>query len=935
MSQIPSFSTWYSTLVNFRKNPSAYLSGKKLSGSNFVLDVLQELCQENVHADIKTHLLILLQEYSVLLFAESHESIETTVGTLQTLYQQTCRHSGLETFHGQILITITTILLSCDQLEHQPTLFCGFVDILLDVVSKVNQVGQSTRAMACLCLEEIESLYPGILSHKLDHFYQMCQLEMTFSCQNYMTLLVTCLRNAVRKLQSGQSGVDDRSLTDLLCNRKEPLKPLILPQDLHSLKLHMKFHSTPAKQLPGNVDTRELKRAVSFLMDHTQTLTGASHFQMLCQLVDVVKMTPQFSSSIFKPHLLRFLSTLDLPLFYLVFYLRLHFGSDLFSGTERDTLLKHLLVSIHHPALSIPHRLMLFDWLLHFPQDSGEVPPEACVPSELDYTQYAAFFPTVFDSAEIKLIKLSILSMCFTPGEQPDSVTATLMGCLVCLHKPVHYGVTGKTAVVLFRVLYQFYVRHEQTALAKDLERFILGVVLEQPKFVPYILDFIQCVRKYKPSSLLPVEVLESLTKQVISTPVEQVLEKLNFYLMILDRAAHEVQIKPKATIMFLQQLVDGTSFCADGGWSLGNRLLAVCRSILQFHDTDPVYIELGDLLHSLFTHHKEVDVRDRAKFLYSLLVNVSSEKLSTILLRSPLTAKATTQTLTNLVASSGNFPTAAPIIHVEYPVMQLTRMEETVTHDVQHANATPSVESGIIHTYWRHIHSSEFTPGMKKKYYVHFANNRDPTFQRIHAVNLTVTANSSYRKMTDVYLPVLDRETSSAPGPGCISIVLHFQPQEPVAGTFQTNAIFTCQDGSTYSCDLVPVTLTFNDLFQPFPSPPTNHGRLFEELWEHIESKSRQNDSDSVLSICRLLLNKAQMEKISGSKLGPFLIESSEQDYLRLGIFLPPRYSLLLKVIFPADDNTFSLVNVATDNWKILPDVQNFLKSLEEITII
>jgi hypothetical protein len=47
--------------------------------------------------------------------------------------------------------------------------------------------------------------FQGILSHKLDHFYQMCQLEMTFSCQSYMTLLVTCLKNAVQRLVSSQS----------------------------------------------------------------------------------------------------------------------------------------------------------------------------------------------------------------------------------------------------------------------------------------------------------------------------------------------------------------------------------------------------------------------------------------------------------------------------------------------------------------------------------------------------------------------------------------------------------------------------------------------------------------------------------------------------------------------------------------------------------
>lgn len=64
--------------------------------------------------------------------------------------------------------------------------------------------------------------------HKLDHFYAMCQLENTHVRQTYVGLFNRVLRNAVR-VKCQQASVSKDDISDLLLTRKEPLKPLMLP----------------------------------------------------------------------------------------------------------------------------------------------------------------------------------------------------------------------------------------------------------------------------------------------------------------------------------------------------------------------------------------------------------------------------------------------------------------------------------------------------------------------------------------------------------------------------------------------------------------------------------------------------------------------------------------------------------------------------------
>lgn len=74
-------------------------------------------------------------------------------------------------------------------------------------------------------------IFQGVLMYKLDHFYAMSQLENTHVRQSYVSLFTTVLKNAVR-LKCKQSSLEEDEVSDLITTRKEPLKPLILPDTI-------------------------------------------------------------------------------------------------------------------------------------------------------------------------------------------------------------------------------------------------------------------------------------------------------------------------------------------------------------------------------------------------------------------------------------------------------------------------------------------------------------------------------------------------------------------------------------------------------------------------------------------------------------------------------------------------------------------------------
>ncbi|XP_033647366.1 AP-5 complex subunit beta-1-like [Asterias rubens] len=913
---------WLSEILQFRKNPVSFFTSRQMEAGDFVLDILQALYSDNLGNSIRVVLLSTLQENGSCLMS-TPESIEQTVGSLTGMYSQTIVESSAF-YTSQLLVTITTILLESGQLTAQPRMFTDFVDLLLDVVSKVNSaVDRAVRGTACQCLSEIETMHPGILMRKLEHFYAMSQLEYTHVCQNYMTLFVQVLKNSIEVLQRSGDSIAASEMTDLLCTRKEPLKPLSLPDGFNKKM----FQLGPPKELLASrnpfedVDCKELQRCFTFLLDQHHLMTTPCAVTSIQKLIFCMKAVPKknIPPSILKSLVTLLESTQDVAMFHALLVLKLTFGSNLLNEEEEERLLCRLVASTNHPALSPGHRLLCYHWLLHFPENKARNPDSASLlPEGLDYRKFASIYPAVFDGLDTTLVKHNLLSLCFTPGDCQDSASATLIGSLVSLQKSIHYGISGRPAVTLYRSLYLYYLRHHHTVLRQEIYKIIVAIVTEQPKFVPHTINFIECINRSNATDHFPIALLRSSMENIVSMPPVDVLQDVEFHLQLLERTCREKDINPKPTVIFLHQLLTSTPIASSGGWLLGTCILSVCHSIMQHHDTTDIFKEFGQLLFELFTMYSDLDIRDRARFYYAMLTNISSEKISRI-----LSSAGTTQSLTRLVTGSSNFNIPPPVREINQPILCLTKIKRRPDHVMIPATNPDQ--------YLQQLKTNP-NPVINMDYYLHYSKEQviPESMEKLYTLVLHVDVPKNYKPISDVSLPCLSLLDSSRPSDTCQVISLKIQPLQPIPSQLNISTMFISANSETCSCSLPPAVIQFSDLFLPIPVMPSSRLKLFDDLWEYIHNEQEQNsESLCVESVCTLLMDKAAMLEAIDSQLNDFRIHTYQDDttQIQVGICLPPSWHVLLKITTNED---MAVVAIATDNWKILPLVNTFLHDIE-----
>ncbi|XP_038054088.1 AP-5 complex subunit beta-1-like isoform X2 [Patiria miniata] len=915
-SVLQSADRWLSEIFEFRKNPAAFFTTRQIEDGEFVMDILQAMYSDKLGDSIRIVLLSTLQEKSSCLMS-TPDSIEQTVGSLMSMYDQTTSETAAF-YKSQLLVTMTTILLESGQLEAQPKLFTDFVELLLDTVSKVNSaVDRTVRGTACQCLNEIETMHPGILMRKLEHFYAMSQLECTHVCQNYMALFVQVLKNSIYVLLRSGESIDSSEVTDLLCSRTEPLKPLTLPEDFSNKMFQLGSpKDSSVRCFSEDVDSKELLRCLSFLLDHLYLMTMPCAVTTLLKLIDCMVTAPHIAPHILRPFVTRVEATHDVTLFHALLILKHKFGRQLMTDAEEELLLDRLVSCSSHPCLTPGHRLLCYQWLLNFPENKASdlEDTKSHLPTGLDYTKTASLYPGVFDGLDTTLIKLNLLSLCFTPSHVQDSASATLIGCLVSLQKSIHYGITGRPAITLYRALYLYYRRHYETVLRSDIYKLIVTIVTEQPKFVPHTINFIECINRIDTKDSFPTELLQSSMENIVSTPPSDVLEDLEFHLLLLEKVCKEKSISPKPIVAFLRQLLTSTSIGSNGSWLLGNCILSVCHSIMQHHDTTEIFKELGQLLYELLTSYGDLDIRDRARFYYAMLTNISSQKISSI-----LSSAGTTHSLTRLVTGSSNFDIPSPVQKLQQPVLCLTRIQRRPEY--------MTFACSNCQQYLQNLQSNQKPPVIHMDYYLHFTEvSSTRSVDKLYSLVLHVDIPKSYKEIPDVSLSCLTLDESQQPSDTCQVISLQIQPLEPVPSKLPVSTVFMTADGQTSTCSLSPVHIQFSDLFLPLPVSSSNRPGLFDDLWKYMQDHSKT----CAESVCTLLLNKTAMLEVIQNQLQEYRIDhvDKEDDTSRIGIFLPPSWHLLLKITAKQD---MTVVAIATDNWKTLPLVNTFLHELEE----
>lgn len=981
-------SHWTKNLEEFSRSPEKFLAARKITAHSFVLDIIEVLCHENLPENLKLQLLFLIQEKASSLFLES-VSVECAVGSLKEMFtipfknmidvylgltskfpssniprveQATGSKKDLfahspghlsQIFLGQILVTGTVILISSETVEASQDVFVDFAGVLTDVIEMVNNpFNLLVRKTACECLWELEMSYPGLLHAKLDHLYAKCAAENSPIFQSYMVLFVTVLHNAVEHLlQESANKLDDNCVNNLLTSRTEPFKPLYLPKEAAKqclpVTIQANAFSPNSSSLPGNVDTTELKRTISFLMDNIGFLNTTGVFHVMCQLLQCVKLA-QLSPNTFKSQFISWVSTTDLPVFHTLLLLKLKFLDDLFLEGDELLLLQRMLLVSSQPTLPQGQRLLCFEWLMYFPTDEETLELQPSVPQCLDYSQFNFFYPSVFDSLDITVDKLKVLCLCLDHEtlNLSGSSGVPLMQCLVPLLSRVQHGIGGRTAVALFRCLFWYYKHHWDSELEQEIYKLVLSLVTNTPQFIPHTVNLLNAVTSITPDSTFPSNLLRSLSEHVVSQSVECVLPNLTHHLKLLSLAMRSTDIPPTPTIRFMVQILDKSEIARNGNWSVGNCVLAVCHSILLHHHTSATVTELGNLLLFICASYRDIDIRDRARFYYCLLTNVSSNKCSKI-----LASEATKERLPINIAddiTTSSFPVPPPVKHIGTPFLKLTRVSQpscegslsemkTLTPD-EHEEAGNL--RGLLDQYLKVLETS-YSKEISITYYLHFTDSSPPSTSRIiYALVLKFHTDRRYKKLDDVHISYLSTAKSSNPSEGCCQVTVSFRPLDPVPAIFQVRAIFNEDSGLTCAVTLDDLPVQFSDLFTPLRVPDKfktcpHHvvkGKLFSVLWDYITKVQRTSGNRTgtgAESVVCLTVEWDHMKKIIEERLLAFVTSTSDNE-IRLGIFLPPLQHLLLE-FRPLNQKT--VVSVATDDWRLLQLVESYLLQFERVS--
>lgn len=982
---------WIKNLEEFQRSPDTFLKSREITAHHFVLDILQVLYHENLPENVKLQMLFLLQEKVSSLFLDLI-SVECAVQSLKEMFlpahkamlelytaQTSSSFSpssnasradsnpssrrdmtpyslvaqSSQIYLSQILVTGTVILISKETLENNQEVFVDFVEVLTDVIDVVNNpFNLLVRRTACDCLWELEMSYPGLLHAKLDHFYAKSAAENSPIFQSYMVLFVTVLRHAMELLlQESANRLDDNCVNSLLTSRTEPLKPLYLPKDASKQFLPVTIQagalSSRSLTLPENVDTKELKRAVSFLMDNIGFLSTTGIFHVMFQLMQCVKLA-ELAPNMFKSQFITWVSTTDLSVFHVLLLLKLKFSDDLFLEGDELLLLHRMLLVSSQPTLAQGQRLLCFEWLMHFPTEEDTLILQPTVPHCLDYSQFRFFYPSVFDSVDVTVDKLKVLCLCLDHEtlHSSESAGVPLMQCLMPLLKRVRQGIGGKTVVALFRILFWYYKHHWDSELEREIYKLVLSIVTDHPQFIPHTVDLLNSVSAITPDSKLPTDLLRSLSDHVVSQPVESVLPNLTHHLKLLSLAMRGSDIQPSPTMRFLIQILDKADIARKGDWTVGNCVLAVCYSILLHHNSSSTITELGNLLLFICATYRDIDIRDRARFYYCLLTNVSSKKCSKI-----LTSETAKQGLPHVIAddiTTSTFPVPPPVKHISSPFLKLTRVprpkfEGSLT-DLKLSNHGEAKEftntKGLLDHYLKTVDGNAYGEEIPIKYYVHFTDSSTlPIPTIIYALVLKFHTDRRYKQLKDIHISYLSAAKSTSPSEGCYVITVNFCPLDPVPAVFKVRAIFSDDNGLTSAMQLENLPVQFCDLFNPlqvpayFKTAPVTSvkAELFSALWDHIVKVQRTSEypaGTGAESIISLSVKWNTMGNILEEHLLPFVMSASD-DEVHLGIFMPPCQHLLLK-FRPLNDLT--VVTMATDDWRLLQLVESYLQQFEHV---
>ncbi|XP_052205027.1 uncharacterized protein LOC127809898 [Diospyros lotus] len=599
----------------------------------------------------KLHIMVFL-EFCLFDFeaspSEFDEVLARLLETLKTLIQSPMDGVSITaSLKEQMMVSTSSILISL-KIDPELSKFSyiaqlqGLTELLLTVVNRPNHgPDRQTRAVACECLRELERAFPCLLSEIAGLLWGLCHSERTHAAQSYVLLLAGVIHSIVMW-----------KLNISIVNSSAPLVPFNVPQFL------MNASGLNNKGISDS-GYRELRRAMSFLLECPQLLTSCGMVEFMSMVLPV-SVVLELQGSLLKVQFSGLLYTYD-PLLchaFLMMYMRFF---DAFSGQEGEIARRLVFISreAHHYLV---FRMLALHWLLGFVGllSNGDVGKKKAF---LGLTP--SFYPLIFDPLALKALKLDLLAYCSnllssSIDASPEGVPSQGAGSGLSMEKLFQNGLVSVSAfkwlppwstetAVAFRAFHKFLIgasSHSdidpsstrvlmKSTIFRTLQRMLVELTLEFKGLVPVVIAFMDRLFACHKHCWLGEHLLQALDEHLL--PKIKIDYKLSSYFPIFDRIAKNDAIP---TTKLLELLIRFMIFLVEKhgpntglkSWSQGSKVLGICQTMLMHHHSSRLFLGLSRLLAFTCLYFPDLEVRDDARIYLRMLVAIPGKKLRHIL---------------------------------------------------------------------------------------------------------------------------------------------------------------------------------------------------------------------------------------------------------------------------------------------------------------
>ncbi|KAI2659017.1 AP-5 complex subunit beta-1 [Labeo rohita] len=920
--------TWDQRISAFLLSPSQFLA--TTTSESFLAEVLHELRNDKANDQLKILLVSMLLEHPTILCPSSTVGEETALELL-SVFSHTPQKSII--LKCNVMLAITNVIICTSCLATHTKMAEDWLDLLFQTIQDTNDYRcgvsqQPLRATACDCLREMETCNPGLLSQKLEALYLLKQQETTVLHQSYCMLYTLGLKNAI-KILANQKDVTDLEFKSIL-GGNEGFAWKTNQLGLTSLPINMMVQ---VPHLPPGLDCKELKSIMSSLLEESYLLTPISQSALLRELVEVVAMVPGLSPTLFKSQLLRLFGTADVSLMHATLFMKDTFTDSLFTGEDENFLLKRLVSTAQHPLLRIPEKLFYMECILHFPENR---PISSCgeesLPVLVTPRLAASLHPTVFNDSATMLCRLNLLCLVHLEADEgeADKGIDYLFDHIMALLKIVDNDSSREVVVTSFRALFIFLMHFNgiEQLPEKLIER-LCDMYSRHSRLAPNLIGLADRIQEHLDDPVWSVKLLRGLQKCIMEMPPLQLtIHNLSWHLKVLRRVAKEGQITQKNTIYLLLNVLINSNLCERGNWQVGNAVLAVCRNLLEHPSIDQTFIELADLLQYISVHYDDTDIKDHARFYYTLLTNLSWEKLTGVLVKGLNGGRTKERSHSAIMAESEGIASNLTVHKTNRHVLQLIKVhEKAFQSSLESSEPLETMEEARN---WMEVYQGQFqTPGFGSevilRYNLTHAKESDPLFNEVFTICLHFELrDSNYAKVNDIHVPCVFKDRK----PPAVKVKL--KPFQPYPTTLRLSAIFTTRDGRSWHSQLPDVSVSFPEIFLPLPLPPNTpcecKEQVFDSIWEAAASGNPDKSATSLF--CFKTGDESLTTLIETHFQGYLITDQPIERSWKVLFFLPPMCHVLLKIT-QAEDAV--QVSIATDNWELLPFVNSYLQNITD----